>query len=84
MSVELNDGTVRLVGRCGVEDVEPLLQHLLGGAGAVDLRGCEQLHTAILQLLMAADRGILGDLPEPYDRWSLLGSSERGCEEQRD
>jgi hypothetical protein len=60
-----------------------LLQHLLAGTEAVDLSRCEQLHTAILQLLMAADREILGDLPEPFARWSLLGPSGGRGEEQR-
>jgi hypothetical protein len=43
-----------LTGRCGVEEAEALLDTLCAGARRVDLSGCEQLHTALLQILLAA------------------------------
>ena len=44
-----------LNGICGSEDAESLLQRLLAApAATVDLRTCEGLHTAVLQVLLAA------------------------------
>jgi hypothetical protein len=44
-----------LDGYCPSEDAETLLQRLLTAPSAtVDLRSCEGLHTAVLQVLFAA------------------------------
>lgn len=55
MSVTRIGDRVQLTGRCGVEEAEVLLAHLLAGCRQVDLTGCEHLHAALVQLLMAAD-----------------------------
>jgi hypothetical protein len=66
------DGVIVLDGECAVEDAEILLEHLQAppaGQGAdhattVDWSACAGLHTAVLQVLMAARptiRGACGD-----------------------
>ena len=45
-----------LHGLCPSEDAESLLQRLLAAPEAtVDLRACQGLHTAVLQVLLAAE-----------------------------
>lgn len=63
------DGVIVLDGECAVEDAEVLLEHLLarpaGQAATVDWSACSRIHTAVLQVLMAAGpdmRGTCGDL----------------------
>ncbi|GAC1340693.1 MAG: hypothetical protein NVSMB20_16900 [Bradyrhizobium sp.] len=56
MTVRRNDsGTVILDGVCPVEDAEALLQLLQIMPGAVlDWTQCRQLHTAVLQVVLAS------------------------------
>jgi hypothetical protein len=52
-----DDGAIVLDGACPVEDAEPLLQLLQTMPEArIDWRECSQLHTAVLQLVMASGR----------------------------
>ena len=52
---------VALEGTCPSEDAEALLQHLLARPNAtVDWRACEAAHTAVVQVLMAAQPKLLG------------------------
>ena len=63
MSVRRDDGgtTILLVGKCPVEDAEPLLQLLQATPGApLDWTQCGHLHTAVLQV----------DPGWPAGRWS--------------
>jgi hypothetical protein len=62
MSVQVApDGTVMLDGVCGADEAELLQQLLLRNpAAAVDWRGCEQVHTAIIQVLLVANRPLRG------------------------
>jgi hypothetical protein len=62
MAVALGaDGMVMLEGACPVDDAEPLRQLLLRNPGAsVDWRGCEDAHTAILQVLVVAKPKLAG------------------------
>lgn len=54
-------GEVALVGVCPGEDAEALLQALLEHPEAtVDLRGCEGAHTAVVQVLLAAQTPVRG------------------------
>jgi hypothetical protein len=47
---------VILDGVCSVEDAEPLLQMLQATPGAaVDWASCRQVHTAVLQVILAAE-----------------------------
>jgi len=56
--IEVNDGVLACSGTLTVEDAEVLqaqLTQLDGGAGwRADLAGCEHVHAACLQVLMAA------------------------------
>jgi hypothetical protein len=56
--IEVNDGVLACSGTLTVEDAEVLqaqLAQLDGGAGRrADLAGCEHVHAACLQVLMAA------------------------------
>ena len=56
MTVHLaEDGTIVLVGHCPVEDAEELTRLLLLEPSAtVDWRACDALHTAVVQVLLAA------------------------------
>ncbi len=65
MTVRRGDtGSVILEGACTVEDAEPLLQLLLADpTPAVDWTTCSQLHTAVIQVILAsgAQIGPCGD-----------------------
>jgi hypothetical protein len=62
MTVRLNDdGAIVLEGICPAEDAEPLQRLLLEHPGAaVDWRMCDEVHTAVLQVLLAARPSIKG------------------------
>ncbi len=65
------DGTIVLEGACPIEDAEPLLQCLLRTPdAAVDWRGCHFVHTAVIQILLAAAPTIRGPSNIPFlHRW---------------
>ena len=65
MTVAVSGATVQLSGRCGAEEAEALLVALSDGATEVDLTGCEHLHAALLQLLMAFEVSVTGT-PSPF------------------
>jgi hypothetical protein len=85
LTVRLVSGLViELEGICPIEDAEPLLRHLLSTPHAtVDWRACEQAHTAVIQILLAAGvplRGppagaILRDHVEPL----IAPAAEKGA-----
>jgi ABC-type transporter Mla MlaB component len=57
MTIEWNDGVLQCAGTLAVDDAEQLLQVLQGAgtdAPGADLAGCEHVHSACLQVLMAA------------------------------
>ena len=55
MSVRLVSGVIILEGDCPVDEAEPLLELLLANPGAsVDWSACGELHTAVVQVLLAA------------------------------
>lgn len=55
------DGTIVLDGACPVEDAEPLLQMLLATPQSpIDWSRCRKPHTAVVQILIAADRVPIG------------------------
>ena len=71
MTIEVEADEIRLTGRCGAEEAEKLLALLSEGVDRVDITGCEHLHAALLQLLMAARPAIRGE-PSPFiARWLL-------------
>lgn len=80
MTVRLaSEGGIVLDGVCPVNDAELLQQLLLNHPDAwVDWRGCEQAHTAVLQVLMAAKPKICGPTRSAFlQKWVLpmLGRS---------
>lgn len=63
--------TVHFTDICTVEDALPLLEFLKGGdAREVDLSACTYLHTALLQLLLAARPAMAAPPADPcLARW---------------
>jgi hypothetical protein len=55
------DGTIELDGMCPIEDAEKLQQCLLADPQAtVDWRSCTAAHTAVIQILLAAEVNVRG------------------------
>ena len=80
MAIKLTEHAARLTGKCGFDDAEPLLEWLLQHPEnkAVDLKDCMQLHTAVLQVLMALSPPIIGPPKgETLARWLPLHLTER-------
>ena len=66
MTVVMQAGTIVLEGHCASGDAEELLQLLLAAPSAdVDWRACEGAHTAVVQVLLAARRTLLGPPRNP-------------------
>jgi hypothetical protein len=65
------DGTIFLFGSCPVDEAEPLHRMLLSDRTAqLDWTQCSHLHTAILQLVIAARPALAGPCGDPFvDRW---------------
>jgi hypothetical protein len=86
MTVALNnDGVIILTGQCPVEDAETLLEHLQARRdGPVDWSGCTALHTAVLQVLMAARPRLLGEVGDEFVRtWADIAPSDGVTEERK-
>ena len=61
MSVHVRDGVVELAGDCPSEDAERLLAALLADPQAtIDWRACDRAHMAVVQVLLAARRRVVG------------------------
>jgi hypothetical protein len=61
MTVALKGGTIFLERHCAPGEAEELLQLLLAAPSAdIDWRACEGAHTAVVQVLLAARRPLLG------------------------
>ena len=62
-----DDGVIELAGRCGVDDAEALQRHLLAAPeSTVEWTTCEQLHAAVLQVLLVAKPRIQGVPSSPF------------------
>ena len=73
MPLQLGSRTARLTGVVTVEDAEPLAVWLRARAGArtparVDLGTCTHLHTAVLQVLLAAHVQVTVPPVDPFLR----------------
>ena len=67
MSVRIEDEIVVIEGRCRIEEAETLLGYLLeNGDRPVDLSACETMHSAVVQILMAAQPVISGRPIDPF------------------
>ena len=71
------DGGIILDGACPVEDAEPLLQMLQANPSApLDWTRCSHLHTAVLQVLLAAGTVPTGPCGDPWvGQWVTVDSS---------
>jgi hypothetical protein len=71
MSVAFVDGNIVLSGRCPSDDAGSMVEHLLAHPeAAVDWRSCEWAHTAVVQVLLAARRDVLGPSNSEFlSRW---------------
>ncbi len=73
MTVRLDGDIIRLEGDCHVEQAETLVQLLLEDRGrAIDLTGCERLHAALAQALLAFRPRIQGSPADAFLRDHLL------------
>lgn len=73
-------GTLVLEGICPVEDAEVLLQLLQAGPAAIDWTKCAQIHTAVLQVILASGITPEGSCEDAFvNRWLApkLHSSDR-------
>jgi hypothetical protein len=67
MTVRIENGLIRLEGRCRIEEAETLLGLLLeDGERQVDLSKCDALHSAVVQILMAASPSISRPPVDPF------------------
>ena len=64
-----SDGTIVLDGSCPIEDAEPLLELLLATPAApFDWTQCDYLHTAVLQVILAARPSFSGQCGDAWVR----------------
>jgi hypothetical protein len=66
-----DDGVIVLEGECSVEDAESVLQLLQAQpAGPLDWTLCRYLHTAPLQVILAARPTLIGPCGDAWvERW---------------
>jgi hypothetical protein len=66
-----DDGRIVLEGICPVEDAESLLQLLQSAPRATcDWTTCNHLHTAVVQVILAADPNLIGPCGDPWiEQW---------------
>lgn len=72
MSVKINAPTcIYLVGDSSVEEAEVLLQALSAHPNLpLDWQGCTHLHTAVLQVVLAASPALIGPCGDSWvERW---------------
>jgi hypothetical protein len=74
-----NEGVIVLDGECPVEDAETLLRLLQAQpAGPVDWSACTRVHTAVLQVLMAAAPPMRGECGDAFvARWGRVDAAAR-------
>ena len=71
---------VELVGRCGVEDAEALQRQLLAAPrSTVEWSGCEQLHSAVVQILLLAKPRIRGSPSNAFLRAHIAPLVQRAA-----
>jgi len=67
MTVRLTEGNILLAGDCPVEDAETLQGLLIAHPAAlVDIGGVGRIHTAVIQLLLAARPVLRGTPPSSF------------------
>ncbi len=72
------DGSIELAGRCEAEDAEVLQQHLLAAPGSsVEWQACAYLHSAVVQVLLAGGRRMVGTPQDPFLAAHIAPALER-------
>lgn len=67
MPIAFNGQVIEMEGACTIEEADALLAFLERTPGAkVSLRGCEHLHTALLQILVARRVPLTGEVYSPF------------------
>jgi len=71
MPIRFDGAVARFEGACTVEEALPLSEWLAATADArLDLAGCTELHTAVLQVLMSARRPVEAGPADAFlSRW---------------
>jgi hypothetical protein len=65
----VSDGVIALEGDCPLEDAEVLQRSLLAHpAAAIDWGSCSHAHTAVIQILLAAQPRLTGTPDSPFLR----------------
>ena len=81
MTVRLNEaGVIVIEAESPVDDAEILLEHLHAHPNAaIDCSGCHFMHTAVLQVLMAANPTMAGPCGDDFvQAWTALGAKSNG------
>lgn len=84
MTIRRGDGDIVVLdGVCAVEDAETLLQILQATPGAiVDWTQCRQLHTAVLQVIMASGSAPVGPCGDVWvQQWLAPKLPQKGTAE---
>jgi hypothetical protein len=80
--IQRNHGTLALHGACTVEEAESLLGMVHEGAEAIDISLCTLLHTACLQVVLAAHLPVIGvPANDGLARWVAPGLQTQACTE---
>ena len=78
MKVSRDGDVVYLSGHCRVEDAETLAALLQPSGGVtVEISGCDSLHAAVVQVLLAFDAPVVGAPIEAFLRDRLLPALNR-------
>ncbi|MEP9353436.1 hypothetical protein ABLE93_07555 [Xanthobacter sp. KR7-65] len=73
MTIAFADGIIRLEGPCRVEEAETLTLLLQSnGEAAVDVSACNQMHSAVVQVLLAFQPDVIGTPADAFMRDHLL------------
>ena len=73
MKASRDGDVIHLSGHCRVEDAETLAALLQPSEGViVDITGCDSLHAAVVQVLLAFDAPVVGAPVEPFLRDRLF------------
>ncbi len=78
MTIRLQSDAIVMEGRCGVDEVEPLLVAVDANPDLpLDIAGAITLHTAIWQLILARRLAVRGVPDTPYARDMLVPAIHR-------
>lgn len=78
MTVAISATGPALIGDCGLEDAEALLGLILDQPGvSIDWSHCTSLHTAVVQVILAARVELVGEPPSPFLKSQLAPAIAR-------